>query len=161
MVNDIESRDKVFEWARLVNTDNLELGENVEIDDFVLVNAGDGTYIGDNSCLHSGTKLIGGGEFYMGRNSVVTYNCVLVTGYPKFTSHMSSGVPADEKDRVQGTIRIEDEVFVGSGSVVMPDVTLGEGAVVGALSYVDEDVPPWTIRYPDGTEMARPQFEPY
>ncbi len=161
MVGDIESREKVFDLARIVNAENLELGTNVEIDDFVLLNAGQGTYIGDNSCLHAGSKVIGGGELYIGDNAVVTYNCVLVTGYPKFTSHMSTGVPFEEKDRVQGTIRIEDEVFVGSGSVIMPGVTLGEGAVVGALSYVDEDVPPWTIRYPDGTERERPQFEPY
>jgi acetyltransferase-like isoleucine patch superfamily enzyme len=34
---------------------------------------------------------------------------------------------------------------VGANSTVMPGVTVGEGAIVGAGSVVTEDVPPWTI----------------
>ena len=34
---------------------------------------------------------------------------------------------------------------VGMSSIIMPGVTVGEGAIVGAGSLVVKDVPPWTI----------------
>ncbi|OYR80835.1 acetyltransferase, partial [Halorubrum distributum] len=37
---------------------------------------------------------------------------------------------------------VEDEAMVGAGAVVLPGVTVGEGARVAANSLVAEDVPP-------------------
>jgi acetyltransferase-like isoleucine patch superfamily enzyme len=39
-------------------------------------------------------------------------------------------------------IRIEDGVWVGMGSLILPGVTLGRGSVVSAGSVVTENVPP-------------------
>jgi len=150
-----ERREKVYDLAKLVNADSLALGDNVEIDDFVFLNAGRLTAIGSNSVLHSGTRVVGGGELRIGRNVAVTYNCVLITRYSRPTARMSTMVDESERNDVDAPIRIEDEAFVGSCSVVMPGVTIHEGAVVCALSYVDEDVPPWTIRYPNGECRSR------
>jgi acetyltransferase-like isoleucine patch superfamily enzyme len=36
-------------------------------------------------------------------------------------------------------------VIVGAGSVILPGVTIGQGAAVGALTLVRKDVPPFTI----------------
>jgi hypothetical protein len=47
-------------------------------------------------------------------------------------------------DRV-GKIDIRDNVFVGWGAVIMPDVTIGPNAIVGAGSVVTRDVKPGTI----------------
>nr|WP_272505152.1 DapH/DapD/GlmU-related protein [Salinibacter ruber] len=40
---------------------------------------------------------------------------------------------------------IGDDVFVGTGALVLKGVTIGDGAVVGAGSVVTQDVPPWTV----------------
>ena len=149
------------EYARIINEENLKVGDNVGIDDFVLLNACEKTVIGDNSCIHSGSKVVGGGSLDIGDNVAITYNCVLVTGYPKYTSHMSTRVPKKEKDTIRGEIRMGDESFLGSNSIVMPDTEIGEGAVVASMSYIDEDVPDWTIRYPDGSTAERERFEKY
>lgn len=42
-------------------------------------------------------------------------------------------------------IIVKKGACVSMGSMVMPGVTIGEGAVVGAYSLVTKDVPPWTI----------------
>ena len=42
-------------------------------------------------------------------------------------------------------VRIGDNVWVGFGACVMPGVIVGDGAVVGARSVVDVDVPPYTV----------------
>jgi acetyltransferase-like isoleucine patch superfamily enzyme len=46
-------------------------------------------------------------------------------------------------DRV--SVHIEDDVFVGPGAVIMPNVTIGAGAVVTAGSVVTRSVAPLTM----------------
>lgn len=40
-----------------------------------------------------------------------------------------------------GLVKIQDNVFVGAGSIIMPGVTLGENSVIGAGSIVVKDIP--------------------
>lgn len=44
-------------------------------------------------------------------------------------------------DNQEGAVIIKKGACIGSGSVIMPGVTIGEGAKVGALSFVNKDVP--------------------
>jgi maltose O-acetyltransferase len=45
----------------------------------------------------------------------------------------------------KGKIKIEKDAWIGTGAVILPDITIGEGAVVGANSVVIKDIPPYTI----------------
>lgn len=44
-----------------------------------------------------------------------------------------------------GPIVLEPDAWIGAGAVILPGVTVGRGAVVGALSVVTQDVAPLTI----------------
>ncbi len=44
-----------------------------------------------------------------------------------------------------GPIIIEDDAWLGTGSIIMPNIKIGQGAVVGANSVVTKDVPPFTV----------------
>lgn len=44
-------------------------------------------------------------------------------------------------DGKQGTVTIEKRACLGSHSVVMPGVTIGENSIVGAFSFVNRDIP--------------------
>jgi acetyltransferase-like isoleucine patch superfamily enzyme len=44
-----------------------------------------------------------------------------------------------------GTIHLCSRCHIGMDSFVMPGVTIGEGAIVGAGSLVTKDVPAWTV----------------
>jgi len=44
-----------------------------------------------------------------------------------------------------GVIRIKSDAWIGAGSIILPNVTIGEGAVVGAGSVVTKSVPAYTI----------------
>jgi len=46
---------------------------------------------------------------------------------------------------IVGPIVIEDDVWIGAGVIILPNITIGQGAVVGAGAVVTKDVPPWTI----------------
>jgi len=43
------------------------------------------------------------------------------------------------------SVRIEDDVFIGPGAMIMPNVTIGAGAVVAAGSVVTRSVAPLTM----------------
>ena len=45
----------------------------------------------------------------------------------------------------KGSITVSADAWVGTGAVILPNVTIGEGAVVGANSVVTKDVPPYTV----------------
>lgn len=44
-------------------------------------------------------------------------------------------------DRKQGPVLLKKKCRIGSHSLVMPGVTVGENAVIGAFSFVNQDVP--------------------
>ena len=43
------------------------------------------------------------------------------------------------------TVRIEDDTYIGTGVIILPNVNIGRGAVVGAGSIVTRSVPPNTF----------------
>lgn len=53
-------------------------------------------------------------------------------------------------DRINTTgqaesVVIEDNVWLGISVIVLPGVTIGQGAIVGAGSVVTKDIPPMSI----------------
>lgn len=64
---------------------------------------------------------------------------LVVSSRPNF-SRMAAYVPVKH-----GPITIENDVWLGTGVVVLPGIKIGEGAVVGANSVVTKDVRPYTI----------------
>jgi acetyltransferase-like isoleucine patch superfamily enzyme len=47
--------------------------------------------------------------------------------------------------RVWGVVRINDDAWIGAGTILLPNVTVGRGAAVAAGSVVVEDVPDFTL----------------
>jgi maltose O-acetyltransferase len=64
---------------------------------------------------------------------------LVVSSRPNF-SKIASYAPIKH-----GPITIKNDAWLGTGVVVLPDVTIGEGAIVGANSLVTKDVKPYTI----------------
>ena len=44
-----------------------------------------------------------------------------------------------------GKIEVQDWVYIGSGSHILPGVTIGEGSLIAAGSIVTKSVPPYTV----------------
>jgi galactoside O-acetyltransferase len=54
-------------------------------------------------------------------------------------------LPEGQTKAILGKLVIENDVYLGANCTVMPNLTIGEGAVVGANSFVNKDVEPWSI----------------
>ena len=44
-----------------------------------------------------------------------------------------------------GAIKICEDAWLGTGSIILPNVTIGKGAVVGAGSVITKDVPDYSV----------------
>lgn len=53
--------------------------------------------------------------------------------------------PSERKHFSKGPVRICDNVWIGDKATTLPNVCIGEGAVIGANSVVTKDVPPYCI----------------
>ena len=42
-------------------------------------------------------------------------------------------------------IVVENDVWIGANAVIMPDVTIGKGAIIGAGAIVTKDIPPYAV----------------
>lgn len=62
------------------------------------------------------------------------------------------------KTKEANSIVVEDDVWIGYGSVVLTGVHIGQGAVIGANSIVTKDVPAYAIWA--GNKVIKYRFEP-
>jgi acetyltransferase-like isoleucine patch superfamily enzyme len=49
------------------------------------------------------------------------------------------------KNTIRKSVVIEDDVWIGAHTVILPGVRIGKGSVIGANSVVTKDVPPMAI----------------
>lgn len=87
----------------------------------------------------------------IGNNVWISYNVVLETAYPQLITieddvfiGIGTIIIAHFKETRRG-VRIGKQAFVGPGVIILPDVEIGEGAVVTAGSVVTSSVPANTV----------------
>ncbi|MBI4093525.1 acyltransferase [Candidatus Kaiserbacteria bacterium] len=58
-------------------------------------------------------------------------------------------------DNTKGRVKIGKNACIGSHTTIMPGVTIGVGALIGAHSFVKIDVPPGAVAYGVPTKVMR------
>ena len=51
----------------------------------------------------------------------------------------------DKIEPIRGTIIMEDDCWIGACAVIMPNITIGKGSIVGAGAVVTKNVPPYSV----------------
>lgn len=99
--------------------------------------------IGDNTRM-SGTCLHAYRSITVGRNCLIAGNTQIFDGH----GHDLCFPDVEHRLDTSGTaepVVIEDNVWIGANSIVLPGVRIGFGSVVGAGSVVTKDVPRLTL----------------
>lgn len=137
---------KIYPMAKIAFPHVVELGDHSKIRDFAFIFAGDGVKIGKYTDVQPHTVIWGGGMTIIGdRVSTGPGTVFLSATYSHEPGlRMVDGLPEGYAVAIGGNLVIEDDVYIGAGCVIMP-VTIGEGAVVGAGSFVNKDLEPWGI----------------
>ena len=138
---------KIFDLAKIVKPEVIEIGDYSEIDDFTFIYGGKGIKIGRYVHISRFVSIIGGGELYLGDYTVLADGSRILTGTDSYNSgaRMSTCLPIEQRNVKISFVHIEKDAFVGTNSIVHPGVTIGEGAIIGSNSLVLKDIEPWTI----------------
>jgi galactoside O-acetyltransferase len=138
---------KIFDGAKIIGIENIEFGEYVIIDDFTFIYAKEKIVIGNYVHIASFTSISGGGEFIMEDFTGIGSGCRILTATDDFKNQGFGNPTIDNRFRNNevGRVKLEKFSIVGANCVIFPNVTVGEGATIGAGSIVTKDVKPWTI----------------
>lgn len=128
--------------ASIYGAERISLGNNVRIDDFCVLSAGSGG-IEIGSFVHIAVycSLQGDGKIiisdFCGLSSKVSIYSSNDDYLGKFLSNPT--VPSKYRGVYINDVILEKHVLVGSGTVILPGVTIKMGAAIGALSLVDKN----------------------
>jgi len=147
-IKKLGSNVRVHETAILVDLEQIEIGSNVRIDPYCVLSAAGG-YLKIRSNIHIGSHnvTVGAGGVELADFVNLSQGVRIYSVSDDYTgeSLTSPMIPRHLSRTVSGPVRLGRHVIVGSGSVILPNLTIGDGCAVGALSMVNESLPDWGI----------------
>ena len=135
----------ISDKASIYNPQYITIGDYSRIDDFCILSAGvDGIDIGRNVHLACYVSLIGRAKITVENFAGISSRSAIYSSNDDYSGRYMSGptVPEEFTNVSHKAVRIGKHVIVGVNSVILPGVTLGEGAAIGAFSMVNRDCEP-------------------
>ena len=130
----IKLRNKFVGYKCIGN--NITLWENgwIEFPNRLVIN--EGTSINRNYFINARGKI------YIGKNVLIG---PYVTIYS--TNHIFSSIdiPIKDQGQTEEEVIIEDDVWIGANSTILPGVKIGKGAIIAAGAVVTKDVPTYSV----------------
>jgi virginiamycin A acetyltransferase len=119
---------------------NFQIGENTYGNPTIITTHDNKVIIGKYCSIAENVIIAGDNHSYSGvANFPLTE---LLAKNKKVTIE----IPADSsKFRRELPIIIGNDVWIGAGAIILPEVTVGDGAIIGAGTVVTHDVPPYAI----------------
>ncbi len=136
----------VFPLARVIGP--VSIGDRSILDDLCFIYATEECPVTIGRYVHvSAFASISGGPAILSDYCNLGAGSRLVAGSDDFFGGALAGaaIPARFRKVTRELITLGKHSIVSTNCVILPGVTIGEGACVGANSLVKEDVPPWTI----------------
>ena len=133
---------RISRRASFYNAANIHLGDHVRIDDFCVLSAGaGGIFVGRNVHIAVYCSLIGKGAITLQDFVGLSSRVAIYSSNDDYSGAYLTGptVPPEFTNITAGPVTLCRHAILGSGSVVLPNLTVGEGAAVGALSLVSRD----------------------
>ncbi len=153
--------------------ENVEIDDYSHIDTYVTILGGDrghgGVQVGKYVHVASNCVLAGRGGLRLGDYSAVAAGCHVYSGSlyyedPEDKSgkllSVSAQAPLDMQYAIEKPVLIDEYAVVLLNSSILPGVTVGKAAVVGAHSLVNSDIPPFSIAVGTPARVVKKRREP-
>ena len=101
-------------------------------------------FINDNTRFNTNVHINAsdGGKISIGKDCLIGPNVVMRTANHKYDN---LSIPLLEQGHEVGEINIEDNVWIGANVILLPNIHIGEGAIIGAGSVVTKNIPSMAI----------------
>jgi virginiamycin A acetyltransferase len=115
-------------------------------------------FVGDRLIIGKFVAIAQGAQFIMnGANHPMGGFSTYPFGSMGFAQGESFG---SEGDAPRGDTVIGNDVWIGREAVIMPGVSVGDGAIIGAHAVVARDVPPYAVVVGNPGRVTRIRFKP-
>ena len=105
-------------------------------------------YLGKEVFINSGCKFQAQGGIYIGDKCLIGHNIIIAT-----INHDVS--PYTRRDLIPSKVTIGNNVWIGSGSIILPGVSIGDNAIIGAGSVVTRNIPENSIAVGNPAKVIR------
>lgn len=125
---------------------NISIGDNVRIDDFCILSGK--IDIGNYVHIAAGCYLFAGeyGIVFEDYTGLSSRSAVYAATDDYSGEYMSNPtVPDEYRNVVGGKVVFGKHALVATGCTILPNLTIGEGASVGAMSLINRDIEPFSI----------------
>ena len=131
--------------ASIYSPSLISIGNNVRIDDFCILSGK--INLGNNIHISAYSALYGGGGIIMRDYSGLSPRCTLFSSSDDFSGEYLIGPQINKTYRnvISGEIILSKYVQLGAGSIVLPNVTIGQGSVAGAMSLINKSIGEWGV----------------
>ncbi|WP_079415159.1 acyltransferase [Thiomonas intermedia] len=133
---------RISDQVRFYGAHRIVLGDHVRIDDFCVLSAGTGGIrIGHHVHIAVFSSLIGQGEINVSDFANLSSRVSIYSSSDDYSgaSLTNPTVPAEFTHVNHAPVWLGRHVIVGCGSVILPGITIADGAAIGALSLVNQD----------------------
>lgn len=158
----IEQKAKASDWCRRYNTTPYaerknryillkelfgSVGTNVLVGDEFVCDFGCNIHIGDNVSINLRCTFIDSNKITIGNNVLIAPGVQINTStHPvEFGERLNPDWYLGSDTYFCRTyalpVSIEDGCWIGAGAIILPEVTIGSGSVIGAGSVVNKDIP--------------------
>ena len=110
--------------------------------------------IGSFCSIAGDVTILLGGDHRIDWASTYPFGHINQDIFPKGLTHGVAGHPCGK-----GDIIIEDDVWIGYGSIILSGVTLGTGCCIGAHAVVTKSIPPYAIAAGNPAKVVKTRFD--
>jgi acetyltransferase-like isoleucine patch superfamily enzyme len=141
----------IFPGGRIVRPQFISIGDNVRIGKNTDIYVHPKDRNSKEYVLKIGNNVhIGNYNIIGARNSIVLEENILLGPRVIIIDHTHRYEDVDVPVKVQpvieeGTVRLERDCWVGANVFILPNVTIGRHAVIGANAVVNRDIPPYSV----------------
>jgi acetyltransferase-like isoleucine patch superfamily enzyme len=157
--SDDDARMRRATWRALAKRfgHGVKIGRGAMVKHAETIEIGDGVFVGEQAYIqgrHDGRCVIGdyawlGPQSYFDARDLVIGDYVGWGPGAKVIGSEHTAVPAElpvtQTDLAIRPVRVDAWADIGVNAVLLPGVTVGKGAIVGAGAVVTRDVPPFAV----------------
>ena len=125
-----------------INCPNIIIGDNVAIRDNIRIGGKGKCFIGHNTVINSYTLIACYKEVNIGNNVMIApYVYILDIDH----EYKNRDIPISKQGYRTKSVKIEDDVWIGTNVVITKGVTIKRGSIIAANSLVNRDIEAFSI----------------
>lgn len=137
---------RIYPLCKMLNAENAMIDSHTRIMDNCWIDAGPLFMVGKHCMLTWGVIVEGQAEIRIGDRVFIGPGAkILSSTYKVHGYYTMEFLPEGCSEIEYGNITINDDAYIAANCAILPGVTVGEGAVLGANSLATKDLEPWGI----------------